>query len=102
MSLATATPTGQSFAAIYQVPRFVPAGVLIPFPAGTVRQIDGGTWAMYANVDLNRSWIAYSLPTGGSKILPMGGVRRVGLDQKKIGNYIEQMRAAGCSVCDEE
>jgi hypothetical protein len=64
--------------------------------------MDGGTWAMYANVALNRSWMAVALPQGGSKIMPLGGVRKLGLDHSKIDAYIEQMWAAGCSVCDEE
>lgn len=81
-------------------PAFVPAGLPIQFPPGTVVSYDGGAWALYINKQMNKSWIAYALASG-TKVVPMGGIRRVQIDYGLMDRFIKQRQAAGCSACDD-
>lgn len=82
-------------------PAFVPTGHQILFPPGTSLSYDGVTWALYVNKLQNRSWMAYALPTG-TKIVPMGGVRRVTFDFAGMDRYVKQRQGAGCSACEDD
>ncbi len=94
MAQITATMTGfQSLP-----PRFVRAGDLIQFPPGTIMSEDRSTWALYVNPGLRRSWIGYATPAG-TRIVPMGGVKSVGIDMGKIDAFVKQRQAAGCGGC---
>lgn len=81
-------------------PGFVPKGHPIQFPPGTVISYDGGSWALYVNQLMNKSWMAYATHRG-TKVVPMGGVRRVRFDFSRMDKYVQQRQAAGCSACDE-
>jgi len=80
-------------------PTFVAKGLRIPFPPGTKVDYTAESWALYVNHPLNKSWIAYALPNG-TKIVPMGGVRRVTFDMSRLNSFVSQRQAAGCSDCD--
>jgi len=83
-------------------PPYVPQGQDIVFPPGTAMSYDGGTWGLYVNKSLSRSWVAYRLAKGGSKIVPMGGVRHVKMDMSRIDAYVKQRQIDTCFDCDEE
>ena len=81
-------------------PPYMPPGQKIPFPEGTKRKFDGGTWALYANHE--NSWVGYKTPDGGTKILPLGHTRQKNIDLDGLARYIEQTQATGCVACDED
>lgn len=81
-------------------PAFVPKGFPIQFPPGTTVSYRGQTWALYINQILNRSWMGYAVPSG-TKIVKMGGVRRVAFDFDRLDSYVRQRQRSGCSACDD-
>lgn len=97
MSQTIASP----LSALNMPPRFVPTGSPIAFPAGTALAHDATTWALYVNHTLNRSWVGYATPKG-TRIVALGGVRRVTVDMDRIGSFVAQRQVAGCSTCDDD
>lgn len=97
MSQTIVTPLGPGTIPL----RFVPRGIPIMFPPGTTMSHDAATWALYVNHKLNKSWVGYATPAG-TRIVPIGGVRRVSVDMDGIDRYVAQRQAAGCSACDDD
>lgn len=81
-------------------PAFVPDWMEIIFPPGTVMTENHITWALYVNAGLARTWIGYKTP-GGTRIVPMGGVRASTLDMSRIDGFVNQRIAAACGACDD-
>ena len=77
---------------------FIPDGEPILFPMGTEVAEDNGTWALYINHQLALSWVGYRTP-GGTRIVPLGGVRKASLDQSRIDRFVRQRQATGCQEC---
>lgn len=80
-------------------PPFVPDGQPLIFPTGTEIGEDNGTWALYVNRRLALSWVGYRTP-GGTRILPLGGVRTASLDLGRIDQFVSQRQDTGCQSCD--
>ena len=84
---------------MFHPPPFVPEGQPIIFPPGTEISQDNRTWALYTNAGLALSWVGYRTP-GGTRIVPLGGVRTASLDLGRIDRFVSQRQDAGCQSCD--